>query len=84
VEPWDRLSEEIVHEGARTMARRRYRRPDGGEAGYDVILHGPVVSVLALTDDEEVVLNELCRLLREDQLTVVDGAYLALDVVGLL
>ncbi len=42
------------------------------------------MSVLALTDDEEVVLNELCRLLREDQLTVVDGAYLALDVVGLL
>ncbi|MDP9404002.1 MAG: hypothetical protein M3P85_11920 [Actinomycetota bacterium] len=41
MEPWDRLSEEIVHEGARTMARRRYRRPE--EASYDVILHGPVV-----------------------------------------
>ncbi len=173
VEPWERLGEEIVHEGDRTMVRRRYRRPDGGEAGYDVTLHGPVVSVLALTDEDEVVLTrqfrpgpervlldlpsgfvddgedpgaaaarelaeetgyhgalssvgrttpnaystevrhifvarhcrpsktqdtepdedievvlvsleELRRLLRHDQLTVVDGAYLALDAVGML
>jgi ADP-ribose pyrophosphatase len=173
MEPWPCVGEEIVYQADRTVARRTYRRPDGEEAGYDVILHGPGVSVLALTDDDEVVLtrqfrpgpervlldlpsgfiddgedpataaarelaeetgyegrltevgrttpdaystqvrhifvgrecrpvqtqhtepdedievvlvpvDELRRLLREDQLTVVDGAYLALDVVGRL
>ncbi len=43
------------------MARRRYRRPDGEEASYDVTLHGPVVSVLALTDDDEAVLTRQFR-----------------------
>lgn len=61
MQPWERLSEEIVYEGDRRMARRRYRRPDGGEASYDVTLHGPVVSVLALTDDDEVVLTRQFR-----------------------
>ncbi len=173
MEPWPRVAEDILHQGDRTLARRRYRRPDGGEAGYDVTLHGPVVSVLALTDDDDVLLTrqfrpgpervlldlpsgfvddgedpataaarelteetgyegrvtqvgrttpnaystevrhifvardcrrvqiqetepdedievvvvpveELRRLLREDQLTVVDGAYLALDALGRL
>ena len=61
MERWARLGEEIVYEGDRTMARRRYRRPDGEEASFDVTLHGPVVSVLALTDDDEVILTRQFR-----------------------
>ncbi len=61
VEPWDRLGEEIVYEGDRTMARRTYRRPDGEETSFDVTLHGGGVSVLALTDEEEVVLTRQFR-----------------------
>lgn len=173
MEPWPRFSEETVYKGDRDVVHRSYRRPDGAEAGYDVILHGPVVSILAVTADDRVVLTrqfrpgpervvldlpsgfvdadedaataaarelaeetgyegtlsfagrttpsaystevrhvfvardcrrtrppdtepdedievvlvsfeELRRLLREDELTVVDGTYLALDVLGLL
>ena len=173
MEPWPCVGEQIVYQADRTVARRTYLRPDGEETTYDVILHGPGVSVLALTEDDEVVLtrqfrpgpervlfdlpsgfidagedpataaarelaeetgyqgrltevgrttpdaystqvrhifvgrdcrrvqtqdteadedievvlvpvDELRRLLREDQLTVVDGAYLALDAVGRL
>jgi ADP-ribose pyrophosphatase len=51
----------LVYDGDRRMARRRYRRPDGGHASYDVTLHGPVVSVLALTDDGRVVLTRQFR-----------------------
>ena len=61
MEPWPRTAEEIVYKGDRTMARRTYRRPDGEATGYDVTLHGPGVSVLALTDDDRVVLTRQFR-----------------------
>lgn len=61
MQPWPRIAEEMVYKGDRTMARRTYRRPDGEEAGYDVTLHGPVVSVLALTDDDQVILTRQFR-----------------------
>jgi ADP-ribose pyrophosphatase len=61
VEPWPRLSEDVVYQGDRTIARRRYRQPDGQETGYDVILHGSVVSVLALDEVDRVVLTRQFR-----------------------
>jgi ADP-ribose pyrophosphatase len=61
MEPWPRLREEIVYQLDRTMARRTYRRPDGEETSYDVILHDPGVTVLALTEDNEVVLTRQFR-----------------------
>ncbi len=61
MEPWPRLGEEIVYRGERTMAQRTYRRPDGEETRYDVTLHGPVAIVLALTDDNHVVLTRQFR-----------------------
>ncbi len=61
MDPWPRVGEEIVYRGDRTMARRTYRRPDGEETRFDVTLHGPVVSVLALTEDEDVILARQFR-----------------------
>jgi ADP-ribose pyrophosphatase len=61
MEPWPRVGEEVVYQGDRTIARRRYRQPDGQETGYDITLHGPVVSVLALDDADQVVLTRQFR-----------------------
>jgi ADP-ribose pyrophosphatase len=61
MQPWPRLGEEVAHHGDRTMVRRRYRRPDGGEAGFDITLHGETASVLALTNDGRVVLTRQFR-----------------------
>lgn len=61
MEPWPRLGEEIVYKGDRVIARRRYRQPDGQETGYDITLHGPVVSVLALDEGDQVVLTRQFR-----------------------
>lgn len=66
VEPSDeatrlqRVDEEVVYEGDRRMARRRYETPDG-KASFDVVLDGPGTAVLALTDDGRVVLTRQFR-----------------------
>jgi ADP-ribose pyrophosphatase len=61
MEPWPRVGEEIVYKVDRTLARRTYRRPDGEETSFDVVVQGPGVSVLALTDADEVVLTRQFR-----------------------
>ena len=61
MEPWPRLDEEVVYQGDRTMARRRYRQPDGRETTFDITLHGSVVSVLAFDDGGQVILARQFR-----------------------
>lgn len=57
MEPWTRIAEELLHDGEHlSLARRHYRRPDGGEASFEVTLQAAGVSVLALTPDDRVVL----------------------------
>lgn len=56
----ERIDEQVVYEGDRRLARRRYAGPDG-EAGFDVVLDGPGTAVLALTDDGHVVLTRQFR-----------------------
>jgi len=56
VEPWVELEEQVVHDGRLRIARRRFRRQDGGEGDYEVLLHGAVACVLALTSEDRVVL----------------------------
>jgi ADP-ribose pyrophosphatase len=66
VEPSDeavslrRVGEEVVYEGDRRLARRRYASPDG-EVTFDVVLDGPGTAVLAFTDDGHVVLTRQFR-----------------------
>lgn len=61
MEPWPRVGEEVVYEGVQTVTRRRYRQPDGQESGYDIVMHAPVVTVLALDEDDRVVLTRQFR-----------------------
>ncbi len=55
-----RTGEEVVYEGDRRLARRRYQGPDG-EQTFDVVLDGPGTAVLAVTEAGEIVLTRQFR-----------------------
>jgi ADP-ribose pyrophosphatase len=61
VTPWIRLSEEVLHEGYRKVARRVYHLPDGRAANFEVHLDPQVVAVLALTPQHRVILAKQYR-----------------------
>jgi ADP-ribose pyrophosphatase len=56
-----RIDEEVVYEGDRRLARRRYRGDATGEASYDIVLDGPGTAVLAFTEAGDVVLTRQFR-----------------------
>lgn len=56
----ERVGEEVVYEGERRVARRRYAGPDGQQT-FDVVLDGPGTAVLAFTADGEIVLTRQFR-----------------------
>ena len=56
----ERVGEQVVYEGDRRLARRRYASPDG-DVTFDIVLDGPGTAVLALTDDGHVVLTRQFR-----------------------
>ena len=60
-ENWELLDERPVHEGWISVVERRYRLPDGRLVAWEVDRSADAVSVLALTDDDEVVLVEQFR-----------------------
>jgi ADP-ribose pyrophosphatase len=56
VRAWRKLDEQSVYRGFRHILRRRFRPPCGLEADFDVLANPDTVAVLALTEQEEVVL----------------------------
>jgi ADP-ribose pyrophosphatase len=61
VEPYERLDEQVVHDGQRTIVRRRYRSHLGTEHTYEVTRHGGAVVVLPITADGDAVLTRQFR-----------------------
>jgi len=53
---WRKLDETVVFDGHRRIVRRRFRLPDGEEADYDIKAEPDTAAVVALTEDDEVVL----------------------------
>ena len=53
---WRKLQERVVFDGHRRIVRRRFRLPDGEEVDYDVKEEPDTAAVVALTEDDEVVL----------------------------
>lgn len=53
---WELLGERTLHSGWRTVVGRRFRTPDGVEREFEVIAEPDTAVVLALTDEQEVVL----------------------------
>jgi ADP-ribose pyrophosphatase len=61
IQPWKKIKEEIRQSGYRRIIRRNFELPDGKTADYDIIEEGKTVCVLALTNENKVV---LCRQFR--------------------
>lgn len=53
---WTQLSEHDDPAGWLTIRRRRYRYPDGTQGDWDILFGFSVVAVIALTEDNEVIL----------------------------
>ncbi len=53
---WRKLSEERVHDGYRTIDRRRYELPDQREADFEILVSPDTVAVVALTPQSDVIL----------------------------
>lgn len=54
-------AERLAYDGFTRVVVRRYRLPDGREVDWDLLDTPPTVAVLALTDEEKVVLVEQFR-----------------------
>jgi ADP-ribose pyrophosphatase len=61
VEKWTVLSSEIAFQKWVTVVRDRLRKPDGNEMDYHYVQLGESASVLAFTDDNQVVLTQQYR-----------------------
>lgn len=69
IKPWEVISETSVRVGFRTMLRRSFRLPDGREDEYTLKKEGNPVCILAVTEDNAVV---LVRQFRPGPMMVLD------------
>lgn len=53
---WEPLGEHVKLNGFRRVVSRRYRMPSGEEADWDILAGGRSVAMVALTEDERVVM----------------------------
>lgn len=53
---WTEISEKDTPAGFLKVIGRKYRYPNGHEADWDILVGGKTVAVVALTDDEQVIL----------------------------
>lgn len=60
-ESWEMIGERPGSAGYLPIKVRRYRLPDGTEADWDIFGGGRCVAILAVTDDDEVVLARQYR-----------------------
>lgn len=77
VRPWTKLGERLAYDSrVRPIVARTFELPDGSAHEYEVKLEGPVVAVLALTREDEVVLAREFRVGPEDVLLELPGGAL--------
>ena len=58
---WRKLGERVVYERFRRVVSRTFELPGGETADFEVIAKGDMVAVLALTEDDEVILARQFR-----------------------
>jgi ADP-ribose pyrophosphatase len=73
VQAWRKLDEETVHRGYRHVLRRRFQVANGHEADYEVLVNPDTVAVLALTEQDEIVLARQFRPGPEEVLDELPG-----------
>jgi ADP-ribose pyrophosphatase len=77
VEPWRKLDERPAYEGPyRRIVARRFERPDGTVADYEVKAEEAIAAVVALTEAREIVLVREFRVGPEEVLLELPGGAL--------
>lgn len=71
--PWKKLRETTVRVGHRQIIRKTFELPNGKTSIYDVNADGNVVCILALTEDQQVVLTRQFRPGPESMLLELPG-----------
>jgi ADP-ribose pyrophosphatase len=61
VQPWKLLSENLVYNGYRKIAKRFYELPSGRRTNFDIQVEGPSVTVLAMTSDQQIIVIDQYR-----------------------
>lgn len=56
VQEWELVAQEVAYQGFLRMDSRDYRLPDGRRARWDLLVSGPCVAVVAVTESGNVVL----------------------------
>jgi ADP-ribose pyrophosphatase len=73
VEPWRKLEECVVYPGRRRVVARRFATSDGEQLDWEVKDEPDVATVLALTDEGEVILVRQFRVGPEEVLDELPG-----------
>jgi ADP-ribose pyrophosphatase len=58
---WMQLDEELVYDGYRKIVRRNYQFPDGHTAAFEIKVEPLVVTIMAVTSEQTVVLAKQYR-----------------------
>ncbi|MBU6389549.1 NUDIX hydrolase [Patescibacteria group bacterium] len=58
---WHKLSEETVWSGYRQIVTRHFRKPDGAYADFEIKKEGEAVCIMAITDNQTVLLTKEFR-----------------------
>lgn len=61
MKPWEKISEKLVYDGYRKIARAVFTLPDGSDVTYDIVRGGVVVCTLALTTNNQIILVKQFR-----------------------
>lgn len=61
IKPWKKLKEELVYNGYRKVLKQTYEIEPGKTAEFDIFKSGKVSSILALTEDDQVIIAEQFR-----------------------
>jgi ADP-ribose diphosphatase len=70
---WEKVNERPLYDGYRTIVGRTFRLPDGVEREFEIKVEAPTAVVVALTDDDQVVLVREFRPGLEESLLEVPG-----------
>jgi hypothetical protein len=57
---WERLQEEVIRRGYRSVAKRMFRLPDGTVADVEITCEGPTACVVAVTGAGGIILARHC------------------------
>ncbi|MEM8901691.1 MAG: NUDIX hydrolase [Bacteroidota bacterium] len=61
VEKWEKTGETLAYKGYRSILRKHFILPNGREADYDIVKNHSFVTIVALTEEEDLLLVKQFR-----------------------